>query len=195
MRRTRVTILTGFLGAGKTTLLNALLRETTEPLGVIVNDFGSVNVDAELVAGRSNVEGEIALQNGCICCTIRDDLLVALLRLVRRKNPPKHVVIECSGVSDPASVARTFVDPKLTDFVELAGVVACVDPISVACLSEEDWELASKQLQVCDFAVLTRADCTSDAQRGHARELVRTIAPGTRIVDSSLDESPTALLL
>ena len=79
MLRTRVTVLAGFLGAGKTTLLNALLRDTPEPLGVIVNDFGSINVDAALVSGKANVENEGALQNGCICCTIRGDLLTALL--------------------------------------------------------------------------------------------------------------------
>jgi len=195
MVRTRVTILAGFLGAGKTTLLNALLRDATEPLGVIVNDFGSVNVDAALVAGQSNVEGEIALQNGCICCTIRGDLLSALLSLARREDAPRHVVIECSGVSDPAGVARTFIDPRLSDLVELAAAVACIDPLTFPTLVGEDWSLASKQLAVCDFAVFTRADCTTDAQRIAARELVRTLNPRTRLVESSLEQVPSALVL
>lgn len=195
MRRTRVTILAGFLGAGKTTVLNALLRETTEPLGVIVNDFGAVNVDAGLIAGQSSVAGEIALQNGCICCSIRGDLLFALLSLTRREKPPKHVVIECSGVSDPTSVARTFIDPRLSDLVELAGVVACIDPFSFTTLTGADFELARKQVEVCDFALLTRADCTTETQRNEVRELLRKLAPRARIMDSSLQDMPTALLL
>lgn len=195
VERTRVTVLAGFLGAGKTTLLNALLHETNEPLGVIVNDFGSVNVDAALVAGQSNVEGEIALENGCICCTIRGDLLSALLSLARRDNAPRHIVIECSGVSDPAGVARTFLDPRLTDLVELAAVVACIDPLTFPTLVGEDWSLAAKQLRVCDFAVLTRADCTTADQRLAARELITTLAPRARLVDSSLERSPAALVL
>lgn len=194
-RRTRVTILAGFLGAGKTTLLNAMLRATTEPLGVIVNDFGSINVDAALVSGHSSVEGEIALQNGCICCTIRGDLLSALLSLERRQDAPQHIVIECSGVSDPAEVARTFIDPRLASRIELAGIVACIDPLTFPTLVGQEWSLASKQLRVCDFAVITRADCTTEAQRVATRELVRTLAPRARTLEASLDRAPTAMLL
>ena len=195
MPRTRVTILAGFLGAGKTTLLNALLRDTPEPLGVIVNDFGAVNVDAALVSGQTSVEGEVALQNGCICCTIRGDLLAALLSLQRRPSPPRHIVIETSGVSDPAAVARTIIDPRLQDHLELAAIVGCVDPLSFPNLVGEDWALAANQLRVCDFAVLTKLDATNDDQRDVARELVRTLAPKARLLNASLDAAPTALLL
>lgn len=195
MHRTRVTILAGFLGAGKTTLLNALLRDTTEPLGVIVNDFGAVNVDAALVAGQASVEGEVALQNGCICCTIRGDLLDALLSLLRRADPPRHIVIETSGVSDPAAVARTVIDPRLPDALELAAIVGCVDPSTFAALVGEDWALATQQLRACDFVVLTKADATTEAERLGTQELVRTLAPRARLLEASLEHAPTALLL
>ena len=165
MLRTRVTILAGFLGAGKTTLLNALLRHTPEPLGVIVNDFGSVNIDAALVAGHTALDGEVALQNGCICCTIRGDLLAALLRLRRRENPPSHIIIEASGVSDPAAVARTFVDPRLSDQVELAAIVGCVDPTSVSDLLGSDRGLASS---------LSFASATSSSPRNTTLRTTRS---------------------
>ncbi len=195
MLRTKVTVLAGFLGAGKTTLLNALLRDTPEPLGVIVNDFGSVNVDAALVAGQSSVEGEVALQNGCICCTIRGDLLTALLKLTRRKNPPRHIVIETSGVSDPAAVARTFLDPRVSDHVQLAAVVGCVDPREFPALVDEHWTMASTQLKVCDFVVLTKTDMSEPSEVSAATALVERLAPRARIVQGSLENAPTALIL
>lgn len=195
MSRTRVTILAGFLGSGKTTLLNALLRDTPEPLGVIVNDFGSVNIDAALVAGHTALDGEVALQNGCICCTIRGDLLAALLRLRRRENPPGHIIIEASGVSDPAAVARTFVDPRLSDQVELSAIVCCVDPTTLTGLVDSDRELASTQLQVCDIAISTKHDVATSQEQAATADLVRTIAPRVRTVSSSIDAIPTALVL
>jgi G3E family GTPase len=195
MLRTRVTILAGFLGAGKTTLLNALLRHTPEPLGVIVNDFGSVNIDAALVAGHTALDGEVALQNGCICCTIRGDLLAALLRLRRRENPPSHIIIEASGVSDPAAVARTFVDPRLSDQVELAAIVGSTHPTSVSDLLGSDRGLASSQLRVCDIIVTTKYDVANDQELAATAEFVRIAAPRARVVASSLNAVPTALVL
>lgn len=185
----------GFLGAGKTTLLNALLRDTDEPLGVIVNDFGAVNIDAALVAGETSVAGEVALQNGCICCEMRGDLLAALLSLVRRTNPPRHILIEASGVSDPAGIVRTFLDPKLSDFIELAAVIGCVDPSEFPRLVGDDWTMAKGQLAVCDFVVLTKADATTEDQRAATEELVRTMAPRARVLVSGPDAEPSTVLL
>src|SRR5690242_11482843 len=97
-----ITILTGFLGAGKTTLLNHILRDSHHlRVAVVVNDFGAINIDAQLVVG---VEGDtIRLTNGCICCTIRHDLLVTVLQLLQRQEPPQYILIEASGVSDPVA--------------------------------------------------------------------------------------------
>lgn len=193
--RTKVTILSGFLGAGKTTLLNALLRDTTEPLGVIVNDFGSVNVDAQLVGSRATVQGEVALQNGCICCTIRGDLLDALWSLTHRPSPPSQILIETSGVSDPASVARTFLDPRIHDSVELAAIVVCVDPTEFTHLTEPERSLASDQVRMADFVVLTKGDLSTPDERLTADEHLRSIAPHARVVESSARRTPTDLIL
>ncbi len=193
--RTRVVILTGFLGAGKTTLLNTLLRQTTERLGVIINDFGDINVDASLVSGQVAVDGEAALQGGCVCCTIRDDLLMALLRLRRRADPPRRVILETSGVSDPAAVARTFVHPRVAPYIELACIVGCVDPLSFPKLGAEDRALAEGQLRVCDFVLLTKSEVCSAEQRRAARSAVQALAPGARILTASRAYAPSELLL
>ena len=105
-----VTILGGFLGAGKTTLLNHVLHGNHGlKIAALVNDFGAINIDAQLVVG---VEGEtVNLSNGCICCTIRGDLLKETLKLLRREDPPEYIIIEASGVSDPVAVANTFLVP------------------------------------------------------------------------------------
>src|ERR1041385_3292140 len=105
-----VTILTGFLGAGKTTLLNHILHgDHGLKIAVLVNDFGAINIDTQLVVG---IEGDtVSLSSGCVCCTIRNDLLNEPINLLRRPEPPQYIIIETSGVSDPASVAMTFMRP------------------------------------------------------------------------------------
>src|SRR5689334_9991881 len=96
-----LTVIGGFLGAGKTTLVNHLLRGGHgRRIAVMVNDFGAINIDAELVADRA--ADTISLANGCICCSIGDSLMLALIELLHRPDPPEHLVIEASGVADPA---------------------------------------------------------------------------------------------
>ncbi len=183
------------MGSGKTTLLNALLCAADEPLGVIVNDFGSINVDMRLLGGHQSVQGEVALQNGCICCTIRGDLLEALGSLLRRPSPPRHIIIETSGVSDPAAVARTFLDPRVADLIELSTLVVCVDPTVLTQLTQEQWSLASDQVRVADFVILTKCDVASDSERVACREVLRTIAADLRVAESSTGDMPTDLVL
>ena len=108
----------GFLGAGKTTLVNHVLSEDHGVrAGVLVNDFGSVNIDAQLVVGVD--DDVVELVNGCVCCTIRGDLTAACLQLLDRPDPPEHLLIETSGVSDPVPVIDTFVEPDLRSLFSL----------------------------------------------------------------------------
>ena len=193
--RTKITILGGFLGSGKTTLLNELIRATDEPLAVIVNDFGSINVDAKLIGGQENVEGEVALQNGCICCTIRGDLLDAVFSLLRRDAPPQHIVIETSGVSDPIAVARTFLHPSVAEQVVLSTIIVCVDPTEFNLLTESQWTLAADQVQAADFVVLTKCDVATRSERIAARAVLKNIGSDLRILESSLNEMPTDLVI
>ena len=120
------------------------------------DDFGAINIDAELVAA---VDGEtITLQNGCICCTIKDDLLLSLFRLLRRPDPPAHVLIEASGVSDPAEVLKSFDDARVLDVVRLAAVIVVVDAEQYAAVEYRDQPLALHQLLVADLVILNKLD-------------------------------------
>jgi G3E family GTPase len=120
-----VTILTGFLGAGKTTLLNHILTgDHGMRVAVLVNDFGTINIDAELVVGVE--EDIISLSNGCVCCQIRDDLIEAVDRLLDRPEPVDYILLEASGVADPAGIYVTFVDPRYRARIHLDSVTGVV---------------------------------------------------------------------
>ena len=111
-KATPLTVLTGFLGAGKTTLLNRLLSEDHGlRIAVLVNDFGALNIDAELVVGVDS--DVVSLANGCVCCSVRDDLLQAIEQVLARPEQPEYVILEASGVADPAGIAITFANPAL----------------------------------------------------------------------------------
>ena len=123
-----ITVLTGFLGAGKTTLLNRILNGNHGlRVAVLVNDFGSINIDADLVVGIENNGDVISLANGCVCCSIRDDLLDAVTQVLARPEQPEYVVLEASGVADPVGIAVTFTDAGLRDRIRLDSITCVVD--------------------------------------------------------------------
>ncbi len=176
-----ITLITGFLGAGKTTLLNRILNgEHGLRVAVLVNDFGSVNIDSELIVG---VQGEtISLSNGCICCTIRDDLLEAVLQLVTQDNAPQYVVIETSGVSDPFAVAQTFLLPAVKPFVRVDGIITVVDAEQIRDLNGEQELLAMDQISAADILVLNKVDLVTPEQREGVKSWMRDIVPNARIL-------------
>lgn len=121
-----LTVLTGFLGAGKTTLLNRILNGNHGlRVAVLVNDFGSINIDAELVVG---VESDvISLANGCVCGSIRDDLIEAVIKVLDRPERPEYVLLEASGVAEPSGIAMTFGTPEFSDRIRLDSITCVVD--------------------------------------------------------------------
>ncbi|OAN44881.1 cobalamin biosynthesis protein P47K [Chloroflexus islandicus] len=188
-----VTILTGFLGAGKTTLLNRIVRaDHGLRAAVLVNDFGAINIDAQLVVG---VEGDtIALANGCICCTIRDDLLRTALRLVDRPLPPEYLIIEASGVSDPWAVADTFLLPELRPYFRLDSVITVVDADYVR--QQPAYEaLIVEQISAADIVVLNKIDLVPPDQLANVEAWVRRIVPQARIVPATYGDIPLSLVL
>ncbi len=189
--RTPLTVLGGFLGAGKTTLVNALLRQAAGlRIAVLVNDFGAVNIDAALI---ESVAGDtIALTNGCICCAIGDDFVAGLASVLERDPLPGHILIECSGVADPAGIAAMAqVDPALT----LAGVVVAVDVTGIAARLQDPLlaDTVRRQLRPAELLVLTRTDLAPDTAAVDA--LLRPLAPRAAIVPAPHGNLPIAAVL
>jgi len=190
-----MTILSGFLGAGKTTLLNHILHGNHGlKIAVLVNDFGEINIDARLVVG---VEGEtVNLSNGCICCTIRGDLLNETIKLLRREDPPEYIIIETSGVSDPIAVANTFLIPEVKPLVRLDSILIVVDADHILTLEEENYALALDQIAVADIVVLNKVDLvTADELEDIKTKVIRRIVPEARILEVTYGQVPLELVL
>ncbi|WP_151549042.1 MULTISPECIES: GTP-binding protein [Corynebacterium] len=199
---TPVTVLSGFLGAGKTTLLNHLLHDARErKIAVIVNDFSEINIDADLIAKGSHLErGEerfVELSNGCICCTLREDLVDSVGELARSRRFD-HIVIESTGISEPMPVAATFEwtfddGTRLCDVAPINSMVTLVDASSFitqlqrgASFDENDErtiaDLLVEQTEFADLILITKTDIAGEAATGATIEAVRAMNPRARIV-------------
>jgi G3E family GTPase len=190
---TPVTIVGGFLGAGKTSLLNHILNTVTDKrVAVLVNDFGEINIDAKLV---TSVEGNtISLSNGCICCTIRDDLIVEVLKLLGRDEPPEHIIIETSGVSKPLLVVETFVRPEAYAYTEVQGLISVLDADLLWDEQAEYRDLAIDQINYSDLIVLNKTDLVTRDRLDNVRQEVMNIAERSRIWETSFGVVPLELI-
>jgi G3E family GTPase len=188
-----LTIVGGFLGAGKTCVLNHILRHAPgASIAVLVNDFGAVNIDARLIV---SVEGEtVSLANGCVCCTIREDLLTEVIKLFRRKPRPEHIVIETSGVSNPLVVAETFLNPAARRFVELRNVISVLDAELAMSDHAEYRALAMDQIAVADLVVVNKTDLVAPRQLPALRRHIDAISPRARIWETSMGVVPLDLV-
>ncbi|SFI44000.1 GTPase, G3E family [Bosea sp. OK403] len=182
-----LTLLTGFLGAGKTTLLNRLLKDPAlAETVVIVNEFGEVGLDHLMIEGVE--ENMILLASGCLCCTIRDDLIVTLEDLLRRRDngriaPFQRVVIETTGLADPAPILNVLINhPYLAMRFKLDGVVTLVDAVNgMATLDAH--EEAVKQVVAADRLILTKADLVADeAGLAPLRDRLAALNPGIALL-------------
>jgi G3E family GTPase len=190
---TPITLLTGFLGAGKTTLLNHVLRGAHGMrVAVLVNDFGAINIDAQLVVGVE--EGAISLRNGCICCTIREDLLRTVFDVLQRPEPPEHILIECSGVSDPVAVVTTFTRPMLRSLVRLDAIIAVVDAEQVR--EQPDYaDLIEDQIAAADIVVINKVDLATPNLLQGLREWVHMLVPNARLLETTHGQVPGEIIL
>lgn len=187
------TIVAGFLGSGKTTLVNRLLHDPREErFGVLVNDFGALNIDAELIAVRS--QDEIALTNGCICCTIQDDLAAGIVRLAQSSDALTHLIVECSGVSNPSGVLRVFGNPVVSMLAEVSGVLGVVDTAAFEALDYRDGELVIDQAALSDLVILNKRDLVDDATLSRVRETIRGAQSRARFIEASHCDVPLDLL-
>lgn len=196
-----LTVVGGYLGAGKTTLLNHLLRNPGgRRLGVIVNDFGSLAIDATLLADAADSAadaaagaGVISLPNGCVCCTVGAGLHEALEALATSPSPPDHIVIEVSGVADPAVAAAWGTVPPF----EPAGVIVLADATSIIERSRDRYvgDEVRRQIAGADLVVVTKSDACDDLRLSVVEEWAVSTsggAPAIRVVDGRV---PTDVIL
>ena len=184
-------ILTGFLGAGKTTLLNRILTGNHGlRVGVLVNDFGSINIDAELVVGVDN--NMISLANGCVCCQIRDDLVESVDALLARPEAVEYILLEASGVADPAGIFVTFNDPNLRDRIRLDSVICVVDADQVFAHPEYPplMDLKLRQVGFADMLILNKVGLAGPEQVEKVRAWLDEHFNRLRIVETNYCEVP-----
>ena len=168
-----VTVLTGYLGAGKTTLLNRILtHEHGKKVAVIVNEFGEVGIDNQLVIDAD--EEIFEMNNGCICCTVRGDLIRIIGNLMRRRDQFDHMVIETTGLADPAPVIQTFfVDEDMQAQLDLDAVVTVVDAKHI----HQHWDAdeAQEQIAFADVILLNKTDLVSEADLEDLEDRIRSM--------------------
>ena len=180
-----VTVLTGFLGAGKTTLLNYVLQENHgKRIAVVENEFGEVGIDDALVL--ESEEEIFEMNNGCICCTVRGDLVRILAKLVRRADDLDHIIIETTGLADPSPVAQTFFfDDELRGRLELDAIVTLVDAKHLLLhLGAPGEQQVVDQIAFADRLVITKADLVDETALAEVVERVREVNAVADIVQA-----------
>lgn len=179
-RRIPVVLVTGFLGSGKTTMLNHLLRGSVDTrIGVIVNDFGSINIDAMAVAGQ--VDSMIPIENGCLCCAADSSEMDGMLaRLTEPSLGIDVIVVEASGLAEPQSMIRTLLSSE-NEHILYGGLIEVVDAAEFGNTRERHPEI-DRHVRAADAVVLNKADRVSEQERARVLETLARIAPGTPVV-------------
>lgn len=203
-----ITLVTGYLGSGKTTLLNHILTNTKGyKVAVIVNDIGEVNIDADLIetggiVGKKD-ENLVALQNGCICCTLRQDLIEQIHDIIKQ-HKFDHIIIEASGICEPIPIAQTltfltdsFRQKRMPIFCKLDAIVSvvdvlrmvqefgCGDELTKQDISEDDIEnLVIQQIEFCDVLVLNKVSEVSKVELEKVRKIIKNIQPKAKIIET-----------
>jgi G3E family GTPase len=188
-----VTLLTGFLGAGKTTLLNHILcNQQGLRSAVLVNEFGEVGIDNELVVATS--DSMVELSNGCICCSINGELQEAVHRVLQRPEPIDLIVVETTGLADPLPVALTFMAGDLRDRLRLDSIITLIDAEHFSATAV-DSPIARAQVVYGDILLLNKADLVDEQRLAEVEAELRAIKTDARILRACRGDVPLGLLL
>ncbi|MGQ0549058.1 MAG: CobW family GTP-binding protein [Armatimonadota bacterium] len=188
-----VTVLTGFLGSGKTTLLNHILNGSHGArIGVVLNEFGDIGIDSRLITSRD--DNVIELANGCVCCTMRDDLLQSLAALLDRAPPPEHIVVETTGLADPGPVAQQLLDPRAASAVRLDALITVVDAANFD-RNLDAAEQAYAQIVTGDILLINKTDLVGPAIVQQIEEGLRKLNPRARVLQCAQAQVDLRLIL
>ena len=188
-----VTIITGFLGSGKTTLLNHILsNQEGLKTAVLVNEFGEIGIDNELIITTG--EDMVELSNGCICCTINNDLVEAVYKVLEREENVDYLVVETTGLADPLPVALTFLGTELRDLTRLDSIITVVDAANYS-LDLFNSQAAYSQIAYGDVIVLNKTDLVEEANLDALEVRIRDIKDGARILRTTRSQVPLPLIL
>ncbi|MDM3844822.1 MAG: GTP-binding protein [Aphanizomenon gracile PMC638.10] len=188
-----VTIITGFLGSGKTTLLNQILQNKQDlKVAVLVNEFGDINIDSQLLISVD--QDMVELSNGCICCTINDGLVDAVYRVLEREERIDYLVIETTGVADPLPIILTFFGTELRDLTNIDSILTVVD---TEAFNEEHFqsEAALKQITYGDIILLNKTDLVTAEKLQEVENFIHDIKHGARILHTQYGEVALPLIL
>lgn len=182
-----VTVITGFLGSGKTTLLNHILNNAQGlKVAVLVNEFGDINIDAQLIVAAEN--NMVELSNGCICCTINESLVDSVYQVLEREERMDYLVIETTGLADPLPIIMTFVGTSLRDLTRLDSVLGVVDADNFGA-GLLDTEVYTNQLIYSDVILLNKTDLVNADRIGAIEQDIHLLKSGARILSCSLQHS------
>lgn len=188
-----VTIITGFLGSGKTTLLNHILsNQDGVKTAVLVNEFGEIGIDNELLVTTG--EDMVELSNGCICCTINNDLVEAVYKVLERPEKIDYLVVETTGLADPLPVALTFLGTDLRELTRLDSIVTVVDAANFS-IDLFNSQAAENQIAYADIILLNKSDLIDEADLDLLEVRVRDMRPGARLLRSVKGVVPLPLIL
>ncbi|QSV66848.1 MAG: GTP-binding protein [Aphanizomenon flos-aquae DEX188] len=188
-----VSIITGFLGSGKTTLLNQILQNKQDlKVAVLVNEFGDINIDSQLLISVD--EAMMELSNGCICCTINDGLVDAVYRVLEREDPIDYLVIETTGVADPLPIILTFLGTELRDLTNLDSIITVVD---AEAFDEKhfDSEAALRQITYGDIILLNKIDLVKPEKIQELEDFIHDVKSGAKILHTQYGEVALPLIL
>ncbi|MBW4652137.1 MAG: GTP-binding protein [Kaiparowitsia implicata GSE-PSE-MK54-09C] len=188
-----VTIITGFLGSGKTTLLNHILTNNQNlKVAVLVNEFGDIDIDSQLLVSVD--QDMVQLSNGCICCTINDDLVNAVYNVLEQGDKIDYLVIETTGVADPLPILLTFLGTELRDLTRLDSVITLVDASAFAP-DLFDSEAALKQITYSDMILLNKTDLVAAEVVDKLDDQIQILKEGARIIRCQKSSVPLPLIL
>lgn len=191
-----VTIITGFLGSGKTTLLNHILsNQEGLKTAVLVNEFGEIGIDNDLlITTPGSDDTMVELSNGCICCTINNDLMEAVYKVLEREDKVDYLVVETTGLADPLPIALTFLGTELRDMTRLDSIVTVVDAENYS-LDLFTSEAAHNQIAYGDIILLNKTDLVDEGDLDSLEVKIRDVKEGARILRTTKSQVPLPLIL